>query len=128
MNRVITYGTFDVFHYGHYSLLKRASLIGQLYVGVSTDQFNLIKGKQSILSFQTRCDIIRDLRFVHEVFGEESWDQKINDIKKYNITHFVMGDDWKGKFDFLSQYCTVIYLPRTQFISSTLIRNCFNRA
>lgn len=127
MNRVLTYGTFDVFHYGHYNLLKRASLLGDLFVGISTDQFNLIKGKHSVHSFEQRSDIIRSLRFVYEAFEEYNWNQKLDDIKRYNITHFVMGDDWKGKFDHLSQYCDVIYLPRTDYISSTIIRNCIHQ-
>ena len=124
MKRVITYGTFDLFHVGHLRLLKRARELGDyLIVGVSTDEFNRLKGKRSVFPFEERKEIVESIKFVDKVIAEENWEQKIEDIKKYNIDIFVMGDDWKGKFDFLKKYCEVIYLPRTENISSTLLKD-----
>ncbi len=124
MKRIITYGTFDLFHIGHLRLLKRAKELGDyLIVGVSTDEFNKLKGKRSVFSFEDRKEIIESLRFVDKVIAEENWEQKIEDVKKYNVNIFVMGDDWKGKFDFLKKYCEVIYLPRTENISSTILKD-----
>ena len=124
MKRVITYGTFDLFHVGHLRLLKRARELGDyLIVGVSTDEFNRLKGKKSVFPFEERKEIVESIKFVDKVIAEENWEQKIDDIKKYKIDIFVMGDDWKGKFDFLKKYCEVIYLPRTENISSTLLKD-----
>ena len=124
MKRVITYGTFDLFHIGHLRLLKRARELGDyLIVGVSTDEFNRLKGKKSIFPFEERKEIVESIKFVDKVIPEKNWEQKIEDIKKYNIDIFVMGDDWEGKFDFLKKYCEVIYLPRTENISSTLLKD-----
>ena len=123
MKKVLTYGTFDLFHIGHINLLKRAKELGDyLVVGVSTDEFNNIKGKKSVFSFQDRKKIIESLKYVDEVIEENNWDQKISDIKKLNIDTFVIGDDWEGKFDFLSEFCEVIYLKRTENISTTYIK------
>jgi glycerol-3-phosphate cytidylyltransferase len=121
MNIVITYGTFDTFHYGHISLLKRASDLGDyLIVGVSTDEFNKEKGKSSKFNFEVRSEWVSYLKFVDLVIPETNWDQKIGDIITYKVNTFTIGDDWKGKFDNLP--CEVIYLERTQGISSTQIK------
>jgi|TARA_Y100000389_G_scaffold170076_1_gene176836 glycerol-3-phosphate cytidylyltransferase len=123
MKKVITYGTFDVFHYGHFNLLERASALGNhLTVGVSSDNFNSIKDKSSYLNFSHRKRIVESFRFVDSVIEEKSWDQKINDIITLKIDIFVIGNDWSSKFDFLKEYCEVIYLPRTKDISSTKTR------
>ncbi len=122
--RVITYGTFDMFHIGHLELLKRVKTHAkELIVAISTDQFNEIKGKKTIIPFEQRAKIVEAIKYVDKVIPEKSWDQKIADIKKYDIDLFIMGDDWKGKFDFLKKYCDVIYLPRTQGISSRQLKN-----
>ncbi|KLO21173.1 MULTISPECIES: glycerol-3-phosphate cytidylyltransferase [unclassified Marinitoga] len=121
---VITYGTFDLFHIGHLKLLQRAKELGdKLIVAVSTDDFNKIKGKKSIIPYEQRVEIVRNIKCVDMVIPENSWDQKIEDIKKYKVDIFVMGEDWKGKFDFLKKYCEVVYLQRTEGISSTEIKN-----
>ena len=120
---VLTYGTFDLFHYGHVALLKRAKALGdRLVVGVSTDAFNAIKGKRAFLSYAQRCESLLGCRHVDAVFPEETWDQKPADVQAYGAHIFVMGDDWKGKFDSLSKWCSVVYLARTPTISSTLLR------
>ncbi len=120
---VITYGTFDMFHIAHLNLLKRAKEYGdRLIVGVSTDEFNRQKGKKTLIPFKERIEIVKAIRYVDEAIAEESWDQKIEDIKKYDIDIFVIGDDWKGKFDYLKEYCKVIYLPRTEGISTSLLK------
>jgi glycerol-3-phosphate cytidylyltransferase len=124
IKRVITYGTFDMFHIGHLELLKRIYELGdELIVAVSTDEFNDIKGKKTIIPYNQRAEIIKSLRYVDRVIPESSWEQKIDDIKKYDIDLFVMGDDWSGKFDFLKEYCEVLYLPRTEGISSTELKD-----
>ena len=123
MVNVITYGTFDLLHKGHVRLLKRAKALGDhLTVGVSTDEFNAIKGKKAYTSFEDRKYILEAIKYVDEVIPEENWDQKIRDVKNHNIDIFVMGDDWKGEFDFLKDYCKVVYLPRTEGISTTKIK------
>lgn len=123
MKKIITYGTFDILHYGHINLLKRAKELGDyLIVALSTDEFNQIKNKKSYYSFEQRKLLLEACRYVDIVIPENNWEQKIADIQKYNIDTFVMGDDWKGKFDFLKQYCNVIYLPRTPDISTTQIK------
>jgi len=120
---VITYGTFDLFHIGHLNLLKRAKALGDfLIVGVSTDEFNAIKGKKSVYPYEHRAEIVRSIKYVDLVIPERNWEQKIEDIKKYNVDVFVMGDDWKGKFDYLKEYCEVVYLPRTEGISTTELK------
>lgn len=127
MKKVITYGTFDMLHTGHINLLRRAKEYGDyLIVAVSTDEFNKIKGKEAYYSFEQRKAILEAVRYVDEVIPEHSWEQKIDDVKNHNIDVFVMGDDWKGKFDFLKDYCEVIYLPRTVGISTSKIKNDLN--
>ncbi|HEY8419954.1 MAG TPA: glycerol-3-phosphate cytidylyltransferase [Clostridia bacterium] len=126
MIKVLTYGTFDLLHYGHINLLQRAKALGDyLVVGLSTDEFNEIKGKKSYFNYAERKRMLEALRCVDLVIPEESWEQKINDIKEFKIDIFVMGDDWRGKFDFLKDYCEVIYLPRTPEISTTKIKKDF---
>ncbi|MBN2980621.1 glycerol-3-phosphate cytidylyltransferase [Cohnella algarum] len=123
MRRVITYGTFDLLHYGHIHLLRRASEIGDyLIVGLSSDSFNEIKGKKSYFSYEHRLLLLKSIVFVNEVIPENSWDQKKKDIIHHKIDALVMGDDWKGKFDSLQEVCEVIYLPRTPEISTTQIK------
>lgn len=124
MKKVITYGTFDLFHYGHLRILQRARELGDyLVVAVSTDEFNEIKGKKCIYPYAHRAEIVKSIKFVDEVIPENSWEQKQDDVKKHQIDVFVMGSDWKGKFDFLSDSCKVVYLERTPDISSTGIKN-----
>jgi glycerol-3-phosphate cytidylyltransferase len=120
---IITYGTFDLFHIGHLQILKRLKEMGdRLVVGVSTDDFNKEKGKKTIIPFSDRLEIIKSIKYVDEAFAEENWNQKVSDIKKYNAQTFAMGSDWTGKFDHLKAHCTVLYLPRTDGISSTEIK------
>ncbi len=120
---MLTYGTFDMFHIGHLELLKRIKAMGdRVIVGVSTDEFNHIKGKKTIIPYSQRAEIVASIKYVDRVIPEESWEQKREDIKRYGVTHFVMGDDWRGKFDELSDLCEVIYLPRTKGISSTELK------
>ena len=120
MKRVITYGTYDVLHYGHINLLKRAKSLGDyLIVALSSDEFNALKNKKSYYTYEQRKKILESLRYVDLVIPEHDWEQKISDVQKYQADIFVMGDDWKGKFDFLKDYCEVIYLPRTPDVSST---------
>lgn len=123
MKTIITYGTFDILHVGHINLLKRARALGdRLVVGLSSDEFNLGKHKSSLLNFENRKVVLESIRYVDEVFAENSWEQKPDDIRRYKATAFVMGDDWAGKFDFLSALCEVVYLPRTSEISTTEIK------
>ncbi len=120
---VITYGTFDLFHYGHLRILKRAKALGdKLIVAVSTDEFTKIKGKQCVYPFEHRTKIVRAIKYVDRVIPETSWEQKREDIEKYKIGVFVMGNDWENKFDELKDLCEVVYLPRTEGISTTLIK------
>ena len=127
MKKVITYGTFDILHYGHINLLKRARALGDyLIVALSSDNFNRIKNKESCYTYEQRKIILEACRYVDLIIPEYSWEQKIDDIKKYDIDIFVMGDDWKGKFDFLKDYCEVVYLPRTPEVSSTQIKEHLN--
>jgi glycerol-3-phosphate cytidylyltransferase len=123
MKKVITYGTFDLLHWGHINLLKRAKDLGDhLTVAISSDEFNAIKNKKSYHSFDNRKFILESIRYVDEVIAEDNWEQKITDVIDNNIDIFVMGDDWKGQFDFLKDYCEVVYLPRTVGISTTKIK------
>lgn len=124
MKRVITYGTFDLFHYGHLNLLRRAKALGDyLIVAVSTDEFNTLKGKKCYFPYEIRKQIVEAIRYVDLVIPEDSWNQKEDDIKRYAIDTFVMGDDWKGKFDELKTQCDVVYLPRTDGVSTTQIKD-----
>lgn len=123
MKRVITYGTFDLLHYGHINLLKRAKDRGDyLIVGLSSDEFNAIKGKKSYQSFDERRLLLESIKYIDLIIKEDNWEQKVEDIKKYDVDLFMMGDDWLGKFDYLKDYCEVCYLSRTEGISSTVIK------
>ena len=124
MKRVIPSGTFDLLHYGHINLLRRAKQYGDyLIVDLSTDDFNWNqKRKKCYFSFDKRKALLEAIRYVDLVIPEESWDQKVTDVREYHIDTFVMGDDWKGKFDFLKPYCDVVYLPRTPEISTSQIK------
>lgn len=125
MKTVITYGTFDLMHYGHIEILRRAHELtdgGKLIVAVSSDEFNALKGKKSHMSFEKRKRFVEAIRYVDEVIPEENWEQKKTDVKKYNVDIFVMGNDWEGKFDELKELCQVVYLERTPSISSTAIK------
>lgn len=124
MKRVITYGTFDILHYGHVNLLRRAKALGDyLIVVLSSDEFNKIKNKTSYYTYEQRKIILESCRYVDLVVPEYNWEQKREDIIKYQADIFVMGDDWQGRFDFLSDLCQVIYLPRTPDISTTKIKS-----
>ena len=123
MKKVITYGTYDLLHHGHIKLLKRAKALGDyLIVGLSTDSFNLLKHKEAITTYEQRKTLLEAVKFVDLVIPEETWEQKVDDIKKYEISVFVMGDDWKGQFDFLKDYCEVVYLERTPGISTSELK------
>lgn len=123
MGLVVTYGTFDLLHMGHLRLLERAAALGDgLAVGVSTDEFNAVKGKRCVVPYGERAALVSALRVVTQVFPEESWDQKAEDITRLGAGVFVMGTDWEGKFDHLGALCRVVYLPRTRGISTTDLR------
>ena len=125
MRRVLTYGTFDLLHYGHIRLLERAKKLGDyLIVALSTDEFNEIKGKKAYHDYETRKKMLESVRYVDLVIPEKKWEQKLDDIKKYYVDVVVMGSDWTGsdKFDYLKEYCDVIYLDRTEGISTTKIK------
>jgi glycerol-3-phosphate cytidylyltransferase len=123
MKKVITYGTFDLLHYGHINLLKRAKACGDyLIVAISTDEFNCIKGKGSFFDFEKRCQLVEAIRYVDLVIPEHNWEQKVSDVQEFRVDTFVIGDDWAGKFDFLKEYCEVTYLGRTPEISTTQIK------
>lgn len=124
MKKVITYGTFDLLHYGHINLLRRAKEMGDyLIVALSTDEFNWnSKQKKCYFSYEKRKQLLEAIRYVDLVIPEESWEQKISDVKEFRVDTFVIGDDWEGKFDFLKDYCEVVYLPRTPDISTTQIK------
>jgi glycerol-3-phosphate cytidylyltransferase len=121
MKTVLTYGTYDLLHKGHVRLLQRARALGDcLIVGLSTDAFNMTKGKNCFYSYEDRFLILSAIKYVDKIIPEDSWEQKIVDIKHYDVDLFVMGDDWQGKFDHLRDYCEVVYLPRTEDVSTTL--------
>jgi|SRR5690625_822957 len=123
MKKIITYGTFDLLHYGHINLLKRAKKMGDyLIVALSTDEFNEIKGKKSYFLYKERKRLLESIRYVDLVIPEKSWEQKVKDVIEFSIDIFVIGEDWKGEFDFLKKYCEVIYLLRTPEISTTKIK------
>ena len=125
MKRILTYGTFDLLHYGHIRLLKRAKELGDyLIVALSTDEFNSIKNKKAYHNYETRKKMLEAIRYVDLVIPEYSWDQKEDDIKKYYVDTVVMGSDWKDneKFEALKELCEVIYLERTEGISTTKIK------
>ena len=125
---VLTYGTFDMFHIGHLELLKRLKNLGtKLIVAVSSDEFNELKGKKTIIPYSQRASIVEAIKYVDVVIPEHDWEQKEKDIKKYNVDIFCMGHDWEGKFDELKEFCEVVYLPRTEGISSTDLKDALNK-
>jgi glycerol-3-phosphate cytidylyltransferase len=125
---ILTYGTFDLFHIGHLKLLERLKELGDnLIVGVSTDEFNELKGKKTIIPYEQRAAIVEAIKHVDMVIPENNWEQKIDDIKKHNVDIFSMGHDWEGKFDELKEHCEVVYLPRTDGISSTDLKEQLNQ-
>lgn len=129
MKRILTYGTFDLLHYGHIRILKRAKELGDyLVVALSTDEFNALKGKKAYHDYETRKKMLEAIRYVDLVIPENNWEQKIDDIKDYKIDVVVMGDDWAGsdKFDYLKEYCEVTFLERTPGISTTKIKGDLN--
>ena len=129
MKKVITYGTFDLLHYGHVNLLQRAKALGDyLIVAISTDEFNWnMKGKKCYFTYEERKRLVEAIRYVDLVIPEESWEQKVTDVDEYKVDTFVIGDDWEGKFDFLKDNCEVLYLPRTPEISTTQIKKDLNK-
>ena len=125
MKRILTYGTFDLLHYGHIRILKRARELGDyLVVALSTDEFNATKGKKAYHDYETRKNMLEAIRYVDLVIPENNWEQKIDDIKDYKIDVVVMGDDWadSDKFDYLKEYCEIKFLSRTEGISTTKIK------
>lgn len=123
MKRVITYGTYDLLHYGHIELLRRAREMGDyLVVALSSDEFNKIKNKKSYYDFEQRKMMLEAIRYVDLVIPEDDWGQKEKDVERYDIDTFVMGHDWEGEFDFLKDQCEVVYLKRTEGISTTQIK------
>lgn len=127
MKTAITYGTYDLFHVGHLRLLQRAKALvgegGRLIVAVSTDRFNWVeKHKKCVIPDKDRMEIVAALKCVDMVIPEDNWEQKGTDVVKYGVDIFVMGDDWRGKFDFLKSQCEVVYLPRTPDISSSQLK------
>jgi len=124
MKKVITYGTFDLLHWGHINILRRAKEMGDyLVVAISTDEFNRLKHKEAYHNYENRKMILEAIRYVDEVIPENDWEQKIQDVQNHGIDLFVMGDDWAGEFDFLKDYCEVVYLSRTEGISTSQIKN-----
>ena len=127
MRKVITYGTYDLIHVGHINLLRRAKELGDyLIVVLSSDEFNTIKHKTAYHCYEDRKIILEAITYVDEVIPEYTWEQKIQDVVDNQVDVFVMGDDWEGQFDFLKEYCEVVYLPRTDGISTTKIKNDLN--
>lgn len=123
MRKVITYGTFDMLHYGHIHLLRRAKALGDyLIVALSTDEFNRIKGKECYFTYDQRKLLLEAIRYVDLVIPETCWEQKKSDIREYHADVLVMGNDWTGKFDDLKEFCEVVYLDRTPEISTTKIK------
>lgn len=129
MKKVITYGTYDLLHYGHINLLRRARALGDyLIVALSTDEFNQKqKQKKCYFSYEQRKQLLEAIRYVDLVIPEENWEQKVSDVREFRVDTFVMGSDWEGKFDFLKPYCDVVYLPRTPEISTTQIKEDLGR-
>lgn len=123
IRKIITYGTFDLIHYGHINLLKRAKELGDyLIVALSTNEFTEIKGKKCYFSYEERKRLLEAIRYVDLVITESNWEQKVRDIKEFKVDTFVIGDDWKGEFDYLEEFCEVKYLKRTTEISTTKIK------
>lgn len=131
LKRILTYGTFDLLHYGHIRLLRRAAALGDyLVVALSTDEFNAGKGKTSFYDYETRKEMLEAIRYVDLVIPEKSWEQKIDDVQKYGIDTVVMGGDWEGsdRFEYLKAYCDVVYLDRTEGISTTDVKERLHRS
>lgn len=129
MRRVITYGTYDLLHWGHVRLLKRAKALGDyLIVALSTDEINEFKGKKAYHNYEERKMMLEALRYVDLVIPEADWEQKRDDIVKYHVDVFAIGDDWEGKFDYLKELCEVVYLPRTEGVSTTKIKEDLEKA
>lgn len=125
---IITYGTFDMFHIGHLRLFKRMRELGErVIVAVSTDEFNAQKGKRALIPYAERREILEALSCVDLVIEESSWEQKVTDIQRYGVDVFVMGDDWRGRFDELRVFCEVVYLERTEGISSSELKQALGR-
>lgn len=125
---IITYGTFDMFHIGHLNLLRNLSNMGdRLIVAVSTDEFNILKGKKTLIPYDQRAEIVKSIKYVDLVIPEIDWDQKISDIKNYRADLFAIGEDWKGEFDHLREFCEVVYLKRTKDISTTELKLSLKR-
>ncbi len=125
MKRILTYGTFDLLHFGHIEILRRAKELGDyLIVALSTDEFNATKGKKAYHNYETRKKMLEAIRYVDLVIPEENWEQKINDVKEYKADVVVMGSDWadSDRFDYLKEYCNLIFLPRTEGISTSKIK------
>ena len=129
MKKVITYGTYDLLHYGHVNLLQRAKELGDyLIVALSTDGFNWEqKQKKCYFPYEERKRLLEAIRYVDLVIPETAWEQKVSDVTEFNVDTFVIGDDWEGTFDFLKEYCEVVYLPRTPEISTTQIKEDLKR-
>jgi glycerol-3-phosphate cytidylyltransferase len=130
MKRVLTYGTFDLLHHGHIRILRRARDLGDyLVVAVSTDEFNAGKGKKAFHDYELRKEVVESIRYVDLVIPENSWEQKLDDIKRYEIDIVVMGDDWakSDKFDYLKEHCELVFLERTDGISTTEIKADLSR-
>ena len=125
---ILTYGTFDLFHIGHLRMLRRLRALGdQLIVGVSTDEFNQQKGKQSVYSYEERAEIVAALECVDQVIPESRWEQKEGDIERHGVDIFGIGEDWKGKFNHLESLCEVVYLERTASISTTEVKKSLSQ-
>lgn len=125
---IITYGTFDMFHIGHLNLLRRLKEMGdKLIVAVSTDEFNELKGKQVIIPYEQRAQIVQAIEYVDEVIPEQSWEQKKSDVSEYAVDVFAIGKEWEGEFDFLKPQCEVVYLERTSGISTTALKGTLKR-
>lgn len=125
---ILTYGTFDLFHFGHVRLLKRLAKLGdRLIVACSTDEFNAVKGKKTVVPYDNRVEVLQACRYVDLVIPEYDWAQKRDDVVKYNVDVFAMGDDWAGKFDDLADLCDVVYLPRTENVSTTDLKRAVIR-
>jgi len=129
IKRVLTYGTFDLLHFGHIRLLQRAAALGDyLVVALSTDEFNAGKGKKSFYDYATRKEMLEAIRYVDLVIPEENWEQKIDDVRDYHIDTVVMGGDWAGsdRFEYLKDYCELVFLDRTPGISTTRVKQNLN--
>lgn len=128
MKNIITYGTFDMFHIGHLNLLRKLKKMGShLIVGVSTDEFNLLKGKKTLIPYEQRAAIVEAIEYVDLVIPEKSWEQKQIDIATHKVDIFAIGDDWRGQFDFLKNSCEVMYLERTKNISTTDLKKSLKK-